>query len=71
MHRFVRNVALAFTTIGVAACGSDSATGVEPFTDMDVRLALKYAIDRDAIIKGLLRGYGVAAKSILSSLSSP
>lgn len=32
MHRFVRNVALAFTTIGVAACGSDSATGVEPFT---------------------------------------
>ena len=30
------------------------------------REAVAYAIDRDAIIKGLLRGYGVPAKSILS-----
>jgi len=33
-------------------------TDVAPFTDNNVRLALKYAIDREAIVKSVLRGYG-------------
>lgn len=39
----------------------------EPLGDnQKFREAVAYAIDRDAIIKGLLRGYAVPAKSILS-----
>ncbi|HUF45594.1 MAG TPA: ABC transporter substrate-binding protein, partial [Aestuariivirgaceae bacterium] len=34
--------------------------GVEPFTDVDVRLALKFAIDREAIVKTVLFGHGQA-----------
>ena len=30
----------------------------DPFTDNNVRLALKHAIDREAIVKAVLRGYG-------------
>ncbi|WP_245440705.1 ABC transporter substrate-binding protein [Mesorhizobium sanjuanii] len=33
-------------------------TDVEPFTDNKVRLALKHAIDREAIVKSVLKGYG-------------
>jgi hypothetical protein len=32
MHSSVRIAALAFTSVVIAACGSDSATGLEPFT---------------------------------------
>lgn len=32
---------------------------VPPFTDVKVRLALKYAIDREQILSQVLRGYGV------------
>ena len=31
-----------------------------PYTDNNVRLAMKYAVDRDQMIKQVLRGYGVA-----------
>jgi len=33
-------------------------TDVAPFDNNDVRLALKYAIDRDALVKTILRGHG-------------
>lgn len=33
-------------------------TDVAPFDNSDVRLALKYAIDRDALLHTILRGYG-------------
>jgi peptide/nickel transport system substrate-binding protein len=33
---------------------------VPPFNDVNVRMALKYAIDRDQFVKQILRGYGVA-----------
>ena len=33
-------------------------TDVAPFDQPDVRLALKYAIDRDALLRTVLRGYG-------------
>jgi peptide/nickel transport system substrate-binding protein len=35
-----------------------------PFTDVDVRLALKYAIDREAWVKTILRGHGVVGNDI-------
>lgn len=34
-------------------------TDVAPFNNNDVRLALKYAIDREQLLKTILRGYGV------------
>jgi len=35
-------------------------TDVAPFNDLNVRLALKYAIDRDALVHTILRGHGTA-----------
>jgi peptide/nickel transport system substrate-binding protein len=35
-------------------------TDVAPFSDQNVRLALKYAIDRDALVRTVLRGHGRA-----------
>jgi peptide/nickel transport system substrate-binding protein len=32
---------------------------VDPFKSVDVRLALKYALDREALLKTILRGHGV------------
>jgi peptide/nickel transport system substrate-binding protein len=34
-------------------------TNYEPYNDYNVRLALKYAIDREDLVKRILRGYGV------------
>jgi peptide/nickel transport system substrate-binding protein len=34
-------------------------TNIEPFNDLNVRLALKYAVDREQWVKALLRGHGV------------
>ncbi len=34
-------------------------TDTDPFTDNNVRLALKHAIDREALVKTILRGHGV------------
>src|SRR5260370_42498992 len=31
---------------------------IDPYTDNDIRLALKYAIDRERIVKTVLNGYG-------------
>ncbi|MGE0007902.1 MAG: ABC transporter substrate-binding protein [Parvibaculaceae bacterium] len=35
-------------------------TDVAPFTDNNVRMALKYAIDREDVVRKVLNGYGVA-----------
>ena len=37
-----------------------------PFTDVRVRQAMNFAIDREAIVEGVLGGLGVPAKSILA-----
>ncbi len=37
-----------------------------PFTDIRVRHALNFAVDREAIVEGVLGGLGVPAKSVLS-----
>lgn len=34
-------------------------TDIAPFNDVNVRLAMKYAIDREAMLKGLLLGHGL------------
>ena len=34
-------------------------TNVSPFDDNNIRLALKYAVDREALVKTVLRGHGV------------
>jgi peptide/nickel transport system substrate-binding protein len=34
-------------------------TDTDPFKDNNIRLALKYAIDREALVKTILRGHGV------------
>jgi len=36
------------------------ASNQDPYSDNNVRMALKYAIDREDLIKRVLRGYGVA-----------
>jgi peptide/nickel transport system substrate-binding protein len=36
-------------------------TNVAPFDNNDVRLALKYAIDREAMLQSILKGHGVVA----------
>jgi peptide/nickel transport system substrate-binding protein len=35
-------------------------TDVAPYSDLNVRLALKFAIDRDAMVRTILRGHGTA-----------
>lgn len=58
----VRVERAASTRVMAVQFDSDEAPGNDP----KFREAVAYAIDRDAIIKGLLRGYGVPAKAILS-----
>ncbi|WP_343563639.1 ABC transporter substrate-binding protein [Kiloniella sp. b19] len=36
-------------------------TGMAPYNNRDVRLALKYGIDREAMVKRVLRGHGIVA----------
>ena len=58
----VRVERAASTRVMAVQFDNDEALG----DNQKFREAVAYAIDRDAIIKGLLRGYGVPAKSILS-----
>ena len=56
------------TFTGVATPVSDIGmifiTNIEPMLDKNVRLAAIHAVDKDAIIKRLLRGYGVAIATL-------
>jgi peptide/nickel transport system substrate-binding protein len=58
----VRVERAASTRVMAVQFDNDEAPG----DNQKFREAVAYAIDRDAIIKGLLRSYGVPAKSILS-----
>lgn len=44
-------------------------TSVEPLDDAKVRQAINYAIDRDALIEEILKGYGVPIATFQSELS--
>jgi peptide/nickel transport system substrate-binding protein len=41
-------------------------TNIEPMLDKNVRLAMCHAVDKETIIKRLLRGYGVAIDTLLA-----
>jgi peptide/nickel transport system substrate-binding protein len=47
-----------YNIAGAGHYGFPMRCDTPPFDNNDVRLAMKYAIDRDAIIKTVLRGYG-------------
>jgi len=47
-----------FRTAGYAHRSFAMLTDTAPFDNVDVRLALKYAIDRDDMVNKILRGYG-------------
>ena len=58
-HLLTRNTALKITDVpGRMHYNIPALTTVEPFNNVDVRLALKYGIDRQAIVKTILFGYG-------------
>ncbi|AGT11412.1 ABC transporter substrate-binding protein [Paracoccus aminophilus] len=48
-------------TTGTAHYTMPMRTNVKPFDDNNVRLALKYAIDREEFLQKILRGYGKVA----------
>jgi peptide/nickel transport system substrate-binding protein len=43
----------------------------DPYTDNDIRLALKYAVDRERIVKTVLNGYGVVGNDQPISRGNP
>lgn len=58
-HLLKRNTAVKITEVpGRMYYNLPAQTSVAPFDNLDVRLALKYGIDRDAIVKTILFGYG-------------
>ena len=54
-----KNVEISQTT-GTQHYSIPMITTVAPFDDNNVRMALKHAIDREALVKTILRGYGQA-----------
>lgn len=46
-------------------------TDMEPFSDNNLRLAMKYAVDRDAVLNKVLRGYGSLGNDHPAPASSP
>jgi len=59
-HLLARNSALKVTDVpGRMHYNLPMQTTVKPFDNVDARLALKYGIDRDAIVKTILFGYGM------------
>jgi peptide/nickel transport system substrate-binding protein len=64
-----KNVKLVETS-GTAHYTFAMRTDTAPFDNNDVRLALKYALDRDALLKSVLRGHGVVGNDHPISLSN-
>jgi len=54
-----RNGIRIIETLGTQHFSFAMSTNKEPFTDNNVRLALKYAIDRQALVDTILYGHGV------------
>jgi peptide/nickel transport system substrate-binding protein len=57
-------------TTGTAHYTFAMRTDTAPFDNNHVRLALKYAVDRDALLKSVLRGHGVVGNDHPISLSN-
>lgn len=58
-HLLTRNADLRVTDVpGRMHYNLPMQISVPPFDNLDVRLALKYGIDRDAVVKTILFGYG-------------
>ncbi len=59
-HLLARNKNIKIVeTSGTAHYTFAMRTDTAPFDNNDVRLALKYALDREALVKSILRGHGV------------
>ncbi len=59
VHMLARRPGIVIDEVASGAnCTMPMFCDVAPFDNVDVRLALKYAIDRDAIIDKILRGHG-------------
>lgn len=59
VHLLKRNRNLTITQVdGTQHYSIPMHTNVAPFDNNDVRLALKYAIDRETLLETILRGYG-------------
>ncbi len=60
LHLLERNQDLSIgETTGYAHFSVPMRTDTPPFDNNDVRLALKYALDRDALLQTVLRGHGL------------
>ncbi|MDH3688396.1 MAG: ABC transporter substrate-binding protein [Gammaproteobacteria bacterium] len=59
MHLLERNKSVKIEeTSGNGHYSIPMRTTLEPFTDNNIRLALKYALDREALLETILRGHG-------------
>jgi peptide/nickel transport system substrate-binding protein len=65
--RLLTKPGLKGATNGISDIGMIFITNIAPMLDKNVRLAASYAIDKEGIIKRLLRGYGTA----ISTLEAP
>ena len=54
-----------------AAAGSYSRWGKSPFDDNNVRMALKLSLDREALLRTLLRGHGSLGNDHPISTANP
>lgn len=71
MHLLERNKNISIKeTSGTAHYTFAMRTDTAPFDNNDVRLALKYALDRDALLQNVLRGHGVVGNDHPIGLSN-
>jgi peptide/nickel transport system substrate-binding protein len=71
MHLLKRNKNISIKeTSGTAHYTFAMRTDTAPFDNNDVRLALKYALDREALLQNVLRGHGVVGNDHPIGLSN-
>ena len=71
LHLLKRNKSISIKeTSGTAHYTAAMRTDTAPFDNNDVRLALKYAVDRDALLQNVLRGHGVVGNDHPIGLSN-